>query len=537
MRTAVMAGVVLALAVFLIALTSQYSISNKQLLYADLSNKDISRIVQELESRNIPYEVGEEGGTVMVPGDELEALRITLANQGLPSGGSIVGYELFDDTDAIGSTNFQQNVNLVRAMEGELSRTIESLDNVNKARVHLVLPKREMFSRTSREPSASVILNMSGLGRLQRDEVSAVQHLVATAVPNLKPHRISIVDNRGKLLISGNEGPDGVGGDFNTKLEERRRGYEARMAQTVEQLLENTVGIGNVRAEVTAEMDFDRINTTEETFDPDSQVARSITLLEENNQSRDAEGPPPVTVGQNLPDPNLISGDNLTSETSENRTEEVTNFEISKKTTNHVREIGTVQRLSIAVLVDGEVTFDDEGQRQWAPLPERTMQLLATLVRGAVGFNGERGDIVEVINMEFKDLVAEEDKIELFFGMDKNSLIRIAEFVVVGIVALLFILLVIRPLISRAFEMASGVGPTGERLLADGGPGGAPALMGPGGIGGPMEDAPEDDDELIDIDRVEGRVKASSVRKVSEIIGKHPEESLSIIRAWMYQEG
>ena len=245
-----------------------------------------------------------------------------------------------------------------------------------------------------------------------------------------------------------------------------------------------------------------------------------------------------VSVGQNLPDPNLAGGDALTAQTNEARTEEVTNFEISKKITNHVREIGVINRLSVAVLVDGNRAEDDNGDMIYEPRPEPEMELLATLVRGAIGFDPERGDTVEVINMQFAEFVAPEEELKIFFGMDKNDLIRLAEVVVLSIVAILVILLVIRPLISRAFEAAPSMTAAGERLLADSG-GGAPASMGPGGVPMSAEGAPEDDemDELIDIDRVEGRVKASSVKKVGEIVDKHPEESLSIIRAWMYQEG
>lgn len=537
MRLAVMTGVLFALVGFVIFLTSKVSTGDMERLYSDLSTKDSAQIVQELEAQNIPYQIRQNGSQILVPKDNVQRLRLTFANQGLPTGGSL-GYELFDNTDSIGSTNFMQNVNLVRAMEGELARTIESIGIVSSARVHLVLPKRELFSRQTREPSASVILQMGGAGRLSQEQVAAVQHLVATAVPSLKPSRISIVDNRGKLLASGAEDVTGVG-SMTAKVEERRRTYETRLAQTIEELLANTVGYGKVRAEVTAEMDFDRINTTEETFDPDGQVVRSTTLTEENASSRDSEGTPAVTVGQNLPDPNLAGGDALSAETNEARTEEVTNFEISKKIVNHVREIGVVKRLSVAVLVDGLHTEDENGDMIYQPRPDGEMELLATLVRGAIGFNPERGDTVEVINMEFADFVPEEAPLELFFGMDKNDLIRLAEVVVLSIVAILVILLVVRPLISRAFEAAPGMAQAaGDRLLAES-EGGQPALMGPSGVPVPDDGAPEDDemDELIDIDRVEGRVKASSVKKVGEIVDKHPEESLSIIRAWMYQEG
>jgi flagellar M-ring protein FliF len=538
MRLAVMAGVMFALVGFVIFLTSKVNTGDMERLYSDLAAKDSAQIVQELEAQGIPYQLESNGSAILVPQESVQRLRLTFASQGLPAGGTL-GYELFDNADSIGSTNFMQNVNLVRAMEGELARTIEGIGIVSAARVHLVLPKRELFSRETREPSASVVLQMGGAKRLSEEQVAAVQHLIATAVPSLKPSRISIVDNRGKLLASGADEAGPLGG-MAAKVEERRRSYENKLAQTIEELLINTVGYGKVRAEVSAEMDFDRINTTEETFDPDGQVVRSTTLTEEQASSRDSEGTPAVTVGQNLPDPNLAGGDALSAETNEARTEEVTNFEISKKIVNHVREVGVVKRLSVAVLIDGNRVENEDGDMVYEPRSDEEMELLATLVRGAIGFDAERGDTVEVINMEFHDFVPEEAPLELFFGMDKNDLIRLAEVVVLSIVAILVILLVIRPLISRAFEMAPGMAQAaGDRLLAEGADGGQAALMGPSGVPAPVDGAPEDEemDELIDIDRVEGRVKASSVKKVGEIVDKHPEESLSIIRAWMYQEG
>jgi flagellar M-ring protein FliF len=464
-----------------------------------------------------------------------------MADQGLPSGGSI-GYEIFDDSDSLGTTNFVQNVNLVRALEGELARSIRTLSSVNSARVHLVMPKRQLFSRERRQPSASVILKMNGPGRLEKPQVMAIQHLVAAAVPSLAPGRISIVDGKGTLLARGFEDANSESTTA-AKANERRRIFENRVARTIEELLERTVGFGKVRAEVSSEMDFDRISTNEEQFDPEGQVVRSTQTVEETSNARDAENDSPVSIGTNLPDPSPAAG-GASSSANESRVEETVNFEVSKKVINHVRESGTVKRLSVAVLVDGTRKAGADGDLVYQPRNEAEMELLATLVRNTIGFNADRGDKVDVINMEFAagDDKAEEP-LQLFFGLDKNDLLRTAEFLVLGIVAILVILLVIRPLVSRALDaIPAAVASADARLLADQSTGtGTPALTGPGSgaLAGPRDGAPGENDayeELIDIDRVEGRVKASSVKKVGEIVEKHPEEAISIVRSWMYQE-
>ncbi len=534
MRLAIMGGVVLGLIGFLAFFATKLTTPSLTTLYGELAQSDAANIVQELESRNIPFEIRQNGTQVLVPEDRVLQLRLELAQQGLPSGGS-VGYELFDNTDQLGSTNFMQNVNLVRALEGELGRTISSIGTVKNARVHLVMPKRELFSRQTQEPSASIILQMRGPVRLSAEQTAAVQHLVASAVPQLTPNRISIVDSKGSLLSSGFESADPSVGAA-SRLDDRKRRMEGEMSQTIEELLEKTVGFGRVRAEVAIEMNFDRVSTQSEEYNPEGQVVRSTNAVEETASARDSEGEPPITVGTNLPDANFGAGETASRSENQSRTEETTNFEISKTVTNHIREGGEIEKLSVAVLID-EVQFKNEdGDLVSEQRPDQEMQLLATLVRGAIGFDESRGDTVELIQMKFATFEEPEEELELFFGFGKNELVRMLEVLVLSIVAILVILLVVRPLLSRAFEALPSAQEAAERLLAE--QGRAPALTGPaGGVPVESEEDEEQFEELIDIDRVEGRVKASSVKKVGEIVEKHPEEALAILRSWMYQEG
>ena len=535
MRLVIMGGVAIALVGFFIFLTVRLAAPRMALLYGNLEMADASRIVKLLESSNTPFEIKGNGSQIFAPEDQVLKLRVSMSQQVLPGGGSI-GYELFDKTDALGTTNFIQNVNLVRALEGELSRTIRSIDNVVSARVHLVLPKRELFSREKRKASASIALNMRGGVRLDREQILAIQHLVAAAVPGLTPSRISIVDNRGSLLAPGFEDPSSEATQA-AKADQRRRAFEANLERTIQELVEKIVGFGRVLAEVTAEMDFDRINTTEEQFDPDGQVVRSTTTSEQTVLSREAEEAP-VSVGINLPDTDLGTAGGASASSSETRTEETVNYEISKKIINHIRDTGVIKRLSVAVLIDGTLipAEDPDAEPTYQPRSEEEMELLATLVRGSIGFDADRGDTVEVVNMRFAVQIEEEieERLELFFGLDKNDLLRMAEILVLSIVAILVILLVVRPLVTRAFEAMPSPAVVGERrLLADQAAAAAAALAAPAAPTGGEE---EQFEELIDIDRVEGRVKASSVKKVGEIVDKHPQEALAIVRTWMYQE-
>ncbi|MFZ4125405.1 MAG: flagellar basal-body MS-ring/collar protein FliF, partial [Rickettsiales bacterium] len=226
-------------------------------LFTNLPTEEGAKIVDELDKRGIPYELRAGGTQVMVPSDQVNKLRLVMAEQGIPSQGSVIGYEIFDKSDAMGTSNFVLNINQLRALEGELARTINDFESVEQARVHLVMPKRELFTRDTVDPTASVALKLRSSGGLTKNEISAIRHLVATAVPGLKPQRITIVDSRGGLLAKGVDEKD----DANVLTEEAedfRVAYEKRLGTTVEQLLEQSIGVGKVKAKVHADIDFDR---------------------------------------------------------------------------------------------------------------------------------------------------------------------------------------------------------------------------------------------------------------------------------------
>ncbi len=529
-RLMAMAAVSVGLLGFIVYFSMRMGSPKMEQLYGDLDPAAARTIAQQLEEKRIPFQLRAEGRAIFVPSDQMLRMRLETAEVAHNSG-IVNGYELFDKMDALGATNFMQNVNLVRALEGELARTIMSIGAVKAARVHLVLPRREMFSRESQEPSASVILRVQGAS-LSKGQVSAIQYLVAAAVPKLKPSRISIVDDKGALLARGFEDDKQV---MISTHEEMRQAQERRLSQSVEDLLARSVGPGKVRAQVSVEMDFDRVVTNQETYDPDGQVVRS-TVTESERAQTDEKQNDAVSVQQNLPDANL-GAENGRATSSQQRSVETVNYEITKKVANSIRENGVVKRLSVAVLVDGVITTKPDGSKDYQDRSAAEMDKIGALVRSAVGYDPARGDQVEIINMRFQSLDDALGPVDgaLFLGFTKAEIMRMAEGLGVAVVAILVILLIVRPLVTRAFESLPTPSEQASRQLLT--ESAAPQLAAPSGSMVPSEDEEDlEAEELIDIDKVEGRVKASSLRKIGEIVTKHPEEALSIVRNWMYQE-
>lgn len=533
-RLGIMGGILLALLTFFIFISLRVSTPDYSLLYNDLSSTDLSAIAAKLEEQQISYQISEDGSRVTVQDTEVGRARMLLAEAGLPNGGSM-GYELFDNQSGFGTTNEIVNMNKVRALEGELARTISALDPVRSARVHLVLPERQLFSRESRTASASVALGMRPGAQLNNDQIMAIQSLVASAVPELKPEKVSLIDQSGKLLARGDEGSQNTA---SIKADEMRLKYEQRLSRNIEDIVGRTVGYGNVRANVTADLNFDRISTNEELYDPESQVARSLQSIEENNIERDANENN-VSVENNLPAVgNDLFFDDAPSLES-NRLEETTNFEISKTTRSMIRETGEVRRLSVAVLVDGTYTTNAEGERVYEERSEAQMDKIAALVSSAIGYDAARGDTIEVVNMQFAEIeVSDTPYDNTLFGFDKNKLLDAAEILTVAIMIILVILLVIQPMVGRLLATEGRKEEEEDEVetgLLTGGL--TPALEGPNGEFEPAAlDEDGDNEGLINMDSVEGKVKASSVKKVEDIVENYPDEAVSVIRSWMTED-
>ena len=520
-RLASIAGIVIFLISFFVYLGVQMHSTEYGVLYTDLELEDAKQIVARLESQNVKYKLVKNGTEVLVPVDDVNRMRVDTAELALASKGSNVGYEVFDNSDALGSTNFVQNVNLIRALEGELARTIRSVDNIKSARVHLVLPKREMFSREEQTPTASVVIKTRE-GKLSEEAVQSIQKLVAAAVPKLDVKNVSIVDTAGNLLTNDDETAQQK--QKNTNNELMRIEQERKLADKVQSLLEKSVGPGRAQAQVTIEMDFDEVVTNEELYDPDGQVVRSQATISEQGAS--TQNVVPVSVAQNIP-----NGDTVTSNSGvydqNSKVEETINYEISKIVRNKVKNTGTLKRLTVAVLVDGVYEKDEKGELVYRPRTAEEMDKLTALVKSAVGYDANRGDMVEVENLRFASLMpqVEDAKETLYMGFTKSELLRMAEGLGVAIVAILVILLVIRPLINNVFEPSTQA--SSDKLLSNAGD---DNLL----LSNFLNDEDESVDELINLNKVDGRVKVSSLKKLNNLVEKNPEAAVNVLRSWLY---
>lgn len=533
-RLAAMGAVAAGLIGFFAFLILQITEPQMTLLFADLEIRDANQIVNDLESRDIPYKLKNDGTAILVPKDEVLRLRMELAQDGMPNGATM-GYELFDKSDALGTTSFVQNINRLRALEGELARTIRALDRVQQVRVHLVLPERELFSRERAEPSASIVLKTRGT--LETAQIRAIQHLTASAVKDLKPSRVSIVDENGALLASGNEG-DGAELMAAT-FTERKQQIEQGLRGQIEDIVASIVGPNRSRVNVTAELDYNRITETSDVFDPESRVVRSSQTREEKANSRQAATNDAVTVGNELPGANATTGANNNSDTdASEKTEEVVNYEISRTTKTQVTEAGGIKKISVAVLVDGNYTTQSDGSVTYQARTQEQLDQIATLVRSAIGFDRTRGDQVEVVNLQFAELprpdLGPDEPGMLEFT--KDDYFYMAQLGVLLVVALLVLLLVVRPLVRRIVtpeqpQPSLADGSEGMRQLT--GPDGQPLTeeeMAAGALPSPEASKTAD---MIDIAQFNGQIQASSIQKVGELVDNNPDEAVAIIRQWL----
>src|SRR6185312_8077974 len=381
-RIAAMGVVAIALVGFFAFIILRVTTPEMTPLFTNLTLDDSAAVAKELDREGVPYQLRGDGNVILVAKDRVARLRMQLAQSGLPKGGG-VGYEIFDRTDALGTTSFVQNINAVRALEGELSRTIRSLDRVQNARVHLVMPERPLFSRDKVEPTASIVLKVRGT--LEPAQVRAIRHLVASAVNGLRPQRVSIVDETGRLLADGaSDDPNGS----DVSADERRTSFEQRMRQQVEAIISSVVGPGHARVQITADFDFNRITETSDKFDPEGRVVRSSQTREESSASSDGKENQ-VTVGNEVPGANQRPPANAAPDAAatpavprdqSKKSEEIINYEISKTTKTEVIEGGRVNRLSVAVVVDGNYGKNDKGEAVYQPRSQEEIDRIAALV-------------------------------------------------------------------------------------------------------------------------------------------------------------
>jgi flagellar M-ring protein FliF len=498
---------------------------NMALLYGGLSAQETSRINEYLGAQNVAYETRGDG-SVYVPNDQVGQLRLAVAGQGLVGGGT-AGYELFDNQSSFGTTNFVNNLNAKRALEGELARTIGTIPAVSGARVHLVLPKQNLFSREQVPPSAAIALNL-GVRTLLPEQVASIAQLAAAAVPNLTTANVTVIDQRGALLFSGPTQTTGA-----TQAESMRRGVEKGFEDSLVPMLERVLGSGRVAVRVTAQLNTAKITEQSQLFDPTQQVVRSEQTVESANQSAGSGSGGLAGVQGNVPGSTSDAAGGGGS--NENRTETTTNYEISKTDRQVLKEGGEVERLSVAVLVAGKPAPEAaaaEGAAPdatseavapaFVPLSETEKAQLTKLVQTAIGFNAERGDQVEILDMPF--VPVEEAKTVDAPVMTMSKALELGQYLMLIVALVLVAVLVVKPALATLNQALLTATPVIVTQSGD--------REGKMNLEGVLGEA-DDGGATVNISNVKGRVKESSVKKVTEIVDQYPEESLAVVRGWM----
>jgi flagellar M-ring protein FliF len=470
------------------------------LLYSGLDPAEAGRIGQRLDELKVPFENRGDGSTIMVPASQVGRVRMDLAAAGLPHQAG-AGYELLDTQSPMSMTSFMQRVQRLRALEGELARTIGTLDGVKAARVHIVLPERESFARDMPKPTASVAVTMLGPMRLAPKEAMAIRLLVAGAVPGLRQDDVSVLDPSGVVLAAS----DGGEVMASSHLEEMKANREQALQRAVTTLLEPLVGPGHMKAVVSIEVDASREVSREEKFDPNSQVERSRHTQRDKEATEEAQNNEAVSVAQNVPgqaQANETPGKNTTTNTHNGET---VNYELSSVHSERVREPGELKRLTVAVVVDG--TTDNDGA--FHPRPREELDRIAELVRSAVGFDAKRGDKLTVDTMHFIPPSAALGET----GEPAASGLQSWWMPVAGGIAVVLLaggaMLVMR---KRRGPIAGGL----DAALIAAGPG-QEALSGPGAA----------EQLLLTNDQ------NSAVATLNGIFDSHPDEALALVRAWI----
>jgi flagellar M-ring protein FliF len=533
-RVAMLAGVTLGILGAFVWLEMQGPARGRMtVLASDLDPQSAQQIATVLTTRKIPYRL--EAGQIFVPDGDMATARTLLATNGLSAGG-ITGYEIFDRGTDFAVTDFDQQVKLTRALEGELARTIVSVRGITHARVHLVLPRREPFAHDRQHAQASVMLTSPGRQTLSSEAVQSVVNLVAAGVPGLRPQDVTVVDSNLHLLVQAGDGNDPRA--KSGQEEEVRQKTEARLAQAVELMLERSLGPGHVHAEASIRMNFDKVNETQEKYDPDGSVVRSTQNVTSNNKTTDKTGP--VSLQNNLPNADAGAA---TSGSQEGRQEETTNYEIGKTVRAIVHDQPQVERVTLAVMVDGIDEVGADGKHGWKARDQADLDQIEKLVKSAVGFDEKRGDRLDVVSMPFvATLDAAEGTPLVRPGKSNGDLLTFVQMIAFGVVGFGIIILTARSIFATLKKQSTSLtlagGPAGE-IAGVSTPGIGPQSVGALGIGhsgtGGAQAAAEDNDTLT-MNNIQGQLRASSIRKVTQLVDRHPDTTLGIIRGWISTE-
>lgn len=438
-----------------------------RVLFSNFSDRDGGAIVAELEKMGVPYKYAEGGGAVLVPADKVHDARLKLASQGLPKGGN-VGFELMEN-QKLGASQFVEQINFQRAMEGELARSIESVSAVQAARVHLAFPKSSIFVSEQKTPTASVVLNLHPGRTLDPQQVSAIVHLVASSVPELSTKSVTVIDQNGNLLSEMGRPTSPTGLDA-TQIKYVQE-LQQSVARRIESIISPIVGPGNVRAEATADVDFSRSEQAVESYKPnqtpDAMTIRSQQTSESLNGAATAGGvpgalsnqpPAPATAPIN-PQPQAQASAPAAPATppATTRKDATVNYEVDKTIQYVQQSMGGLKRLTVAVVVNHRKSADKDGKVAMKPLGEAEMTQITNLVKEAMGFNAERGDSVNVVNTPFASPEVEQIpetplwKQPATLQMGKDA----GRYLLIGLALLLIYLRVLKPMMKKISELPS----------------------------------------------------------------------------------
>lgn len=514
MRQAVVVGATVLVFAAVLTLGGVFSTAPMGLLYSGLEGARSGEVLQALEQRGVKYDV--RGGSIFVQSDKRDELRMSLAAQGLPANGG-AGYELLDSISGFGTTSQMFDAAYWRAKEGELARTITASDQIRSARVHLANPSTHAFRANSR-PTASVSVTTS-TGHLSDEQAKAIRYLIASAVSDMSPEDVSVIDGSGKLLIAG---------EANSADSHER---EDAMRHSVERLLAARVGQGNAVVELSIDVVQQTESITERRLEPGSRVAIS-SELEERSDSSDSSGGANVTVASNLPEGAGAEGERSRTEQSETR--ERINYEVSETTRQIHKEAGDTRRLSVAVLVNGLKTRDASGQESWAERSADELADLKELVASAVGFDESRGDVITIRSLPFEEIEQVGTIVEPSESSISIDAMRLTQMLLLSVVSLALGLFVIKPvLMSRRTAAVLDDSTGAQTALEDQGV----EELAPLAISTAPDFAPPDGGfptmALGDFGAGSQDSDADPVARLKRLIDERREETVEVLRSWM----
>lgn len=485
------------------------------MLYAGLTDADAAQVAESLDQSGIPYRIERGSGAITVPGSQVQAARLQLASKGLPRGDGS-GFEMFEKTSGFGTSRFMEKARYNRAIEGELARTITNIQGVESVRVHLAIPKQSVFVRNRSKTRASVVLNLFSGTRLDEERINGIVHLVAASVPDLEADQVTIVDQKGRLLTSS--GSSGIAASSSQLT--YTHSLESLYVQRIKDILVPIVGEGGVRAQVVADVDFTMVETTTESYQPDSRAVRSEETFEEKSSNSAAAGVPGALTNQppksGTTEKKVVEGSTATPVNSSSRA--TRNYELDHSVSHTRTAPGTVQRLSVAVVVDYREQVTEDGSMERVPLDDEQISRITALVKDAVGFDVKRNDSVNVSNISFKEIEEMEPMPEAPVW-EQAWLWSAGKKILGGLVVLLLVFGVLKPSLRSLATI-----PAQAAALPPGTADGQPQLA----------------DDQISLGNQAVAPSLSQEQQFSmarELVEKNPQQGAKVVKEWVAADG